>query len=106
MEQFIITKQWLLDNRTARGGYTKAQADILLQTWPLKKGWQNKVIGNKIWVEMKNRFESLKTPNKKQVKAVMTIDSCIAYLFKNAHKMSHDDLVKLEGVERKYLEFF
>jgi len=94
-EQFIITKEWLQNNKTPRGGYTKKQAEILLQTWPLKKGWQNKVIGTKIWVEMKNRFESLKTPNKKQVREVLTIENCIEYLFKNMDKVNATQSYKL-----------
>lgn len=101
MEQFIITKEWLQNNKTVRGGYTKAQAEILLQTWPLKKGWQNKVIGKKIWIEMKNRFESLKAPNKKQVREVLTIDNCIAYLRKNKGKLTTGDRVLLMTIMSK-----
>ena len=88
MSKFTITKKWLLDNRTARGGYTKAQCKLLNFDWPLKKGWQKKAVGQPISTQIKLAFENAKTPNKKQVREVLTIDNCIAYLFKNKNSLN------------------
>ncbi len=47
----IITKSWLQANRTKRGGWTKAQADILGLEYPLTKGWMGRVSkGNRVEV--------------------------------------------------------
>ena len=53
----IITKSWLQSCRTSRGGWTKAQADILGLPYPLTKGWQQKVIGRPITEQEKRMFE-------------------------------------------------
>jgi hypothetical protein len=46
-----ITKQWLLDNKTARGGYTKPQIEALGLDWKLEKGWMGRLVGTEISVE-------------------------------------------------------
>lgn len=53
----VITKQWLLDNRTKRGSWTKIQANILDLDYPLKKGWMQLVIGREISKEKSILFE-------------------------------------------------
>lgn len=55
-----ITKEWLLAHRTTRGSWTKAQAEILGLTYPLKKGWIQLVINREILLSEKLRFEAAK----------------------------------------------
>jgi len=52
-----VTKQWLLDNRTLSGAWTKKQADILGMEWPLKKGWMQLVINRELTLDERIDFE-------------------------------------------------
>lgn len=99
-DRFVITKKWLNDNKTEKGGWTKKQVEMLNLDWPLKKNWQKEVIGQSMFLPAKQLFEKYKTPNKKQFKSVLTIDNCIAYLFKNAHKIN-----KSQWLELKLMQF-
>jgi|ETNmetMinimDraft_26_1059896.scaffolds.fasta_scaffold71822_4 hypothetical protein len=53
----IITKSWLQANRTKRGGWTKAQADILGLEYPLTKGWMGRIINHELSEVDRLRFE-------------------------------------------------
>ncbi len=53
----LVTKSWFQSNRTKRGSWTKAQADILGLEYPLKKGWQGRIIGKELSAIDKLRFE-------------------------------------------------
>ncbi len=53
----IINKAWLQSCKTNKGAWTKAQADILGLEFPLKKGWQQKIIGLEISDSDRQRFE-------------------------------------------------
>lgn len=41
----IVTKDWIMANRTIDGGWTKEQLKILGLEEPLKKGWMDEVSG-------------------------------------------------------------
>lgn len=56
---FKITKKWLLDNKTKRGGYTNAQFNALGYKEPFK-GWQDALIGRVISDKEKRDFEIAK----------------------------------------------
>jgi len=43
-----ITEQWLMDNRTERGAWTRAQLKIIGVGWPPTNGWKKRVIGTLI----------------------------------------------------------
>lgn len=61
---FFITKEWLNDNRTSKGGFTKSQLNSIGVTWPPKKNWLREMIGKEITLESKLKFEGTKI-NKK-----------------------------------------
>jgi hypothetical protein len=62
---FTITAEWLEQNKTAAGAYSKQQLKVLGIDWPPRKGWQKKVIGTEIRDTQSMQFESaavIKTP--------------------------------------------
>ena len=105
-EQFIITKEWIDINKTVNGGYTRLQAQALGLTWPLTKGWKRNIVGATITLEQKVTVEFFKSakPNKKQVKSVMTIDSCIAYLMKNVEAINEKQASYIKLIANVYLK--
>ena len=40
-----ITKHFLMENRTAKGGWTRAQIEALGIQYPPKHGWHEEIIG-------------------------------------------------------------
>lgn len=103
-ERFIVTKEWLEGCRTENGGFTKAQSEILFIEWPFKKGWKRELIGCEISYRRKHDFELANIPNKKQVREVLTIDKCIAYLFKNMHRVDEAQAYRLIRIAMNKLE--
>ena len=53
----VITKEYLLANRTKKGGFTKAQLESLGIKWPPKQGWIEGLIGSEMSEEMRSKFE-------------------------------------------------
>lgn len=102
---FVITKNWLNKHKTKKGGWTKQQVSTLCLDWPLTKGWQKGLIGRSITTVRKYQFEYFaEKPNKKQVREVLTINNCIAYLFKNVDKLHAEEFIKLIDLKNKYIE--
>ena len=52
----IITKQFIMDNRTAKGAWTKKQIEALGITYPPTKGWIQDVIGKRITEQKSGEF--------------------------------------------------
>jgi len=105
IQRFVITKYWLNKHKTKNGGWTKQQVATLGLDWPLTKGWQKTVIGCAIDNVRKDQFEWFaEKPNDKQVKSVLTIDNCIAYLFKNANKLDINKIQSLRKVESEWVD--
>lgn len=52
----IITKQFLEDNRTPKGSFTKQQLKCLGVKWPPKSGWMKRVEGQEISDSDKQSF--------------------------------------------------
>lgn len=55
---FKITIGWLMQNRTKKGAWTKAQFDILDLKFPPTKGWMTMCVGGGIQDKTKLAFES------------------------------------------------
>lgn len=53
-----ITDQWLRDNMSPRGGWTKAQFAAIGVPWPPPKGWKLAVIGQEITPEQQRAVEN------------------------------------------------
>ena len=66
----IITKAWLQSCKTSKGSWTKAQADILGLEFPMRKGWQQKVIGMEISETDRMRFELAAQTNYNNLKTI------------------------------------
>ena len=54
----ILTKKYIMANRTDRGAWTRPQIEALGIEWPPRKGWIDRVIGNEISSENRLIFES------------------------------------------------
>ncbi len=108
MEQFVITKDWIFNNRTKRGAWTKEQINAIGLKWPATSGWVDSVVGLAISSHDARRFEEGSTKTKKaankEAKSKMSIDSSIEFLFKKAQKLDQNQLVRLRNVESKYLD--
>lgn len=64
----VVTKVWIMANRTPRGAWTKSQIQALGIDWPARRGWIEDVAGTEISEENKLIFE-LKEPVKKMLPA-------------------------------------
>ena len=60
----IITKQYLMDNRTEAGSWTRDQVTALGIDWPPSKGWQSRVLGLELTKEQRIQFEAKKSARK------------------------------------------
>jgi len=67
---FIITKDWLKQNMTSKGGYTAAQGRIF-DCYPFTSGWKNRLINREISQEEKEAFESAAKVGSKDKVAVL-----------------------------------
>ena len=58
---FHVTREWIKENKTARGGWTKEQLAILGVHWPPVQGWIERVTSSQHWLTNfeKWRFEQL-----------------------------------------------
>lgn len=43
-----VTKQWLVDNATLNGAWTRSQLNVLGIEWPPAKGWQDRICGKEL----------------------------------------------------------
>jgi len=65
MDLFVITKDWIHENKTTRGGWNKPQIECLGLTWPPREGWIDLLEGVPIRASEANQFEKLRTYKKK-----------------------------------------
>ncbi len=68
----IVTNEWLKSNRTPKGGYTRRQVELLGFTWPLDKGWKEKIIGKEISENVVKQFETIASGVVKGQKSIST----------------------------------
>ena len=57
--EFTITKAWIDDNKTKAGSWTARQLACLSVAWQPPKGWKKRVVGEKIMLAVKERFDEL-----------------------------------------------
>ena len=55
----VITEDWLMRNRTPKGGYTREQFACLGINWPAPRGWKLALIGREIADTAARKFEQL-----------------------------------------------
>ena len=63
-----ITDQWLMDNRTKAGAWTRAQLAVIGVDWPPVHGWKQKVIGQVISESTASAFVSAADIRSKRTK--------------------------------------
>jgi hypothetical protein len=63
-----ITDQWLMDNRTKAGAWTRAQLAVIGIDWPPYHGWKQKVIGQVISEQTASAFVSAANLRSKRTK--------------------------------------
>ena len=63
-----ITDQWLMDNRTKAGAWTRAQLAVIGVDWPPVHGWKQKVIGQVISESPASAFVSAADIRSKRTK--------------------------------------
>lgn len=51
-----VTKEFIMNNRTRNGAWTRAQVQALGIKWPPRHGWHNKLIGTEITEEQASQF--------------------------------------------------
>lgn len=61
----LITKEFLLNNRTDKGAWNKKQLEILGIPWPPVNGWHSKVIGKYLSTDQVKDFIKNKSKDKK-----------------------------------------
>ncbi len=78
---FVITKEWFDSNRDFISGLNRAQAEAIGETYPLKKGWKERVLGKVITLEQKKAYEDAKglvyAVRKKKVKTSREMKSLL-----------------------------
>ena len=81
---FVITKEWFDSNRDFISGLNRAQAEAIGETYPLKKGWKERVLGKVITLEQKKAYEDAKglvyAVRKKKVKTSREMKSLLLLL--------------------------
>lgn len=53
-----ITKKWITDNKTPKGGWTKKQLQSIGVDWPPQKNWIEGVLNKEVTVEQQLIFEN------------------------------------------------
>lgn len=66
---FKVTRGWIMQNRTKKGSWTKAQIECLGMTWDERTvGWIDRIEGQYISRHQKSQFERCKTVKSQNVK--------------------------------------
>ena len=91
---FVITKNWINDNRTAKGGFTKSQLSCLIVSSPPAKGWIKALIGRTITLEQKATFEDMKVVYS-NFSIVCPIDKAVKFICQRALKLTPEQKARL-----------
>lgn len=71
---FVVTEEWIKDNKTARGGWIAAQLRLLGEQWPPAGGWITRATGRTLTLAEKAAFEEAansKSACRRMAKAAM-----------------------------------
>ena len=72
-KHFTITKSWITDNKTAKGGWNSEQLASIGVKFPPPRGWISEAEGKVISLATKKRFESAKSQTKSKVHKLIKI---------------------------------
>ena len=94
-----VTKKWIMENRTVKGAWTKAQIHALGMTWPPRKGWIGEIVGKMITDENARLFEASKTTKAGSTKTngvEITIESALNIVINGINKLPPEKIFLLE----------
>ena len=60
----IITNEWLINNTTKSGGYTRVQLALLGVNWPPVSGWKKNVVDTEVDDNITHQFEQISQQSK------------------------------------------
>lgn len=60
-DRFLVTREWILDNRTPKGAWNRLQIQALGIQWPPREGWIDRMDGEYIYHYQRERFEEAAT---------------------------------------------
>ena len=72
---FRVTNEWLLENRTKRGGYTKNQLNLLGIEWPPIADWKISIIDKDVDIIKAKEFEKIANKTKENEIAVLSMNT-------------------------------
>ena len=101
-EPLVITRDYINDNKTKRGAWTKVQIEALGIEWPPKHGWIDRLIGEVISPEQANRFEQGKEIRSSANKDIYWHVG--EKIIKNVDKLTDRNLMKLFDFVRLEME--
>jgi hypothetical protein len=61
-----VTREFIMDNRTLRGAWTRLQIQALGIVWPPRQGWIEDVIGRDLTEDQVHQFVNSTTPMKRK----------------------------------------
>ncbi|MDC0637477.1 hypothetical protein OAP25_02130 [Flavobacteriaceae bacterium] len=87
-----LTKQFLLDNRTKSGAWTREQLRIIGVNWPPVKGWQSLVAGKELTgAEVAEFIRAKDKPGMSKT----SLEKCYLGVMKGIKRLSKGQLVML-----------
>lgn len=96
---FKITTGWLMQNRTKKGAWTKAQFDILDLKYPPAKGWMTMCVGGGIQDKTKLAFESAAHITCKTKKPLINSDRELLNLLTNKFERKNHNHTSISALE-------
>ncbi len=83
----LITKDYIMNNRTKKGSWTRKQIQALGIEWPPRAGWINDVTGSYITQEKARQFEAKESAKK---------DMQFGNIKQGLKKLSHGHLMDIK----------
>lgn len=91
---FTITKEWLEENQTIKGGYTADQVAEFGFNFPPPRGWKKSIIGKVVTTSTKLNFE-LNSKSKRSGKLI--------HAKKAAYALTERELKELEHYIKQFM---
>ena len=88
----IVTKQWLKDNATLNGSWTRAQLNVLGIEWPPAKGWQDRISGKVLNDREVEQFKAAK-----YLKGKGDIHAIYSDVIRRLHELPEIELIILRN---------
>ncbi len=70
VDPFVVTESWLMQHRTAKGGWTRKQLALVGVPWPLPKHWKKNLVGRVVEKALAVGFETIAEESRKEANAL------------------------------------